>query len=49
MDEEDADSEWKEVDPDDLHNIICDVSEIDSERKVRHKEKDQEEVHVGRI
>lgn len=39
MDEEDADSECKEVDPDDLHKI-------DSETEVRHKEKDQEEVHV---
>lgn len=32
-----------------LHNIIGDVSEKESEKEIQHKEKDQEEVHVGRI
>lgn len=49
MDEEDSDSEWKEADPGNLHNIIGDVSETESEKEVQHKEKDQEEVHIGRI
>lgn len=49
VDEEDSDSEWKEADPGNLHNIIGDVSETESEKEVQHKEKDQEEVHIGRI
>nr|XP_034304729.1 uncharacterized protein LOC117682052 [Crassostrea gigas] len=49
VDEEDSDNEWKEADPGNLHNIICDVSETESEKEVQHKEKDQEEVHIGRI
>lgn len=49
VDEEDTDNEWKEADPGDLHSIIGDVSETESEKEVQHKEKDKKEVHVGRI
>lgn len=49
VDDEDSDSDWKEAAPGDLHNIIGDVSETESEKEVQLKEEDQEEVHVGRI
>lgn len=49
VDEEDLDSEWKEVDFGNFYNIIGDVFEIESEKEVQYKEKDQEEVYIGRI
>lgn len=33
VDEEDSDSEWKEADPGNLHNIIADVYETESEKE----------------